>query len=208
MQNILQGIIDSVSGHPGVFLKFREVIVRSFSCEREVILAESGFGEVRNVLDFSCGVGQYSTLFASKFYIGVDIDMKYISYAKKHYNGEFLFMGKGSHLAIKEAVIDLILAIDVFHHLSEIEGDFALREFRRVLKRSGKIIIMDILPSESQSNLLAKLLIKLDKGYYAREMNEFAEMVSKYFDIEKHYSTRSGPYTRQVLVLTEGVMSL
>ena len=200
MPNILRRIVDFVFNNPGLFFRFRRLIHNDFTCEKEVILRESDPNNTKYVLDFGCGVGQYSTLFMSQSYIGVDVERKYIDYAKRNFAGEFLLISEEEPLALQKDILDLILAVDLFHHLSSKESHAVLKEFKRVLKDSGKIII-DLSPSEFQPNLLGKLLIMLDRGRFVRDKEEFVSLFSEHFNTAKHYTIKSGPYNRQVFVL-------
>lgn len=201
LASIFWKIIDFFLDNPGLFFRFRRLVVNDFACEKEIILAESAPNKAKYVLDFGCGVGQYSTLFNPRFYVGVDIESKYIDYARRNFKGEFFLIRKGEPLALRQGTFDLILAIDIFHHLTNEDSHALLEEFKRVLKRSGKVIVVDIFPRKLQPKLLARLLVVLDRGRFARGKDEFVRLFSELFSIAKYYTTESGPYIRQVFVL-------
>jgi SAM-dependent methyltransferase len=198
---ILGGIMDSLFGSPSLFFGMRRLIVKDFAREKQIILAESESQNAEYVLDFGCGVGQFSALFTPQRYVGVDIERKYVAYAKKNFEGEFLLTGKGAQLSLQKGAFDVILAVDLFHHLSDEDSHVVLEEFKRVLTGSGRIVVIDALARESQPNLLGRLLVMLDRGSFFRGQEEFTELFSQHFGISKHYITESGPYSMAVFVL-------
>lgn len=101
------------------------------------------------VLDFGCGSGAF-TYKISKLtkgnVIGVDLSEEFIKSCKKFFknkkNSNLNFITNNSQkLNFKNESFDIILMVDVIHHLENIQKIF--KELNRVLKPRGRIIIYE-----------------------------------------------------------------
>lgn len=97
----------------------------------------------KTVLDFGAGTGSNCGLFTPDRYLGLDTDCKRVGYAKRLNPGYRFFHLSGSRLPVTPASLDYILVVAVLHHVSLPQIRTYLLEFRRVLKPSGKIIVME-----------------------------------------------------------------
>lgn len=114
------------------------------------------------IVDVGCGSGRAFKMLADRFapqrLVGVDIDPTMIAAAAKRtakdgVNVDFL-CGSSSQLALPDACADMIFCHQTFHHLVDQEN--ALREFRRVLKPGGLLLL-----SESTRRYIHTWIIKL-----------------------------------------------
>ena len=101
------------------------------------------------ILDYGCGPGTFlmklKNLTKSKLF-GVDISSEFIEQSKnnfKKYNMEEIevMTVEPEKLPFENEKFDLILIIDVIHHLDDIKKN--IDEIKRVLKKGGKLIVYE-----------------------------------------------------------------
>ena len=124
----------------------------------------------KNILDFGCGVGTSSYLFDPARYIGVDCDDKRVEYAKKIFKNYKFYSLQNDKLPIEENSIDYIMIFAGLHHIPSEDLSSILMEFRRVLKKEGKIIAIEPCLFE-HSRFNNEFMNFFDKGEYIR--NEY-----------------------------------
>jgi ubiquinone/menaquinone biosynthesis C-methylase UbiE len=99
------------------------------------------------VVDFGCGPGYYTIPLAmlTGRAIGIDVSpgmlKRVASNAKKHNVTIDLIKSDGTSINLEDGIVDLILLVHVFHEIEE-KGK-VLSEFRRVLKGSGRMVIVE-----------------------------------------------------------------
>ena len=96
------------------------------------------------VADIACGTGYGSKSIVekgqAKKYLGIDIDLESIKYAKKYFklnNTEF-YNSNGESTSISNNSIDIILCFETIEHVSDEKK--LLKEFKRILKKNGLLI--------------------------------------------------------------------
>lgn len=128
------------------------------------------------VLDFGCGVGVTSTLFAPAMYIGIDCDDKRIKYAKELYPNHKFIKVDNNHIPLPDGSIDCILVMSVLHHIEDNNISAYLEEFKRLLSVGGHIIIHE--PCLNEGKPLCNSVMKLfDKGDYIRYRDEYIKLL-------------------------------
>jgi ubiquinone/menaquinone biosynthesis C-methylase UbiE len=144
------------------------------------------------ILDYCCGTGVYSILPATRgaFVHGIDISMKSIELAKQ--KSEIL--GKDSqtyfqkmdaeHLDYEDDYFDLIL---VYGSLSYLNLEQTFKELKRVLKTSGKVIIVDSLGHNPVFNFNRR---KNVKNYAPEDLNLLKTIRKSDIKLAKHYFSR------------------
>ena len=86
---MLHALIEKLSDYPRFFLFCRGLLEANFTVIRKTIRDHLGSHPGRKVLDVACGPGAFSDLFPKDAYTGVDLNPKYIRFAKEHYQGQF-----------------------------------------------------------------------------------------------------------------------
>lgn len=178
-------IFHSLFNNPAVF----DSISKYFSDHAvvgKVIGKEIDLAGKKRILDLGCGTGSLSRMFPSENYTGVDFDKKYIDFARKNYNKNFLVMD-ASDLKFESDYFDFIFTKDVFHHLTDEVFLKTLSEMKRVLKPAGQVLIIEISYLPSEDLFYKKIIRKIDRGRYIREFNILRELVLRRFIIEKGY---------------------
>jgi cyclopropane fatty-acyl-phospholipid synthase-like methyltransferase len=103
----------------------------------------------KKILDLGCGYGYLSYLIAKKFptsyIVGIDVNNSRIERAKQRFklpNLQF-FVGDVCNLDVKDK-FDIIIAIDLFHHIPLENHDKILYKVRENLASGGIFILRDI----------------------------------------------------------------
>ena len=102
------------------------------------------------VVDFGCGPGFFTVELArrAKRVVAVDISAEMLKKAKNKAseagvkNVEFL-QSKGTNIQLEDGSVDLILLVTVYHEIGESEA--VLKEFKRILKPSGKLAVVEVI---------------------------------------------------------------
>lgn len=94
------------------------------------------------ILDLGCGNGVSTAYLSGKTVVGVDLSLKQLIRAKKKYPNRNFLVGDATKLPFKSNTFDLIVAINLLHHLSD-KTDTGLKECYRVLKKGGKLLTVD-----------------------------------------------------------------
>lgn len=136
-----------------------------------------------SVLDFGCGIGIISSLFAKEYYLGIDIDGERIKYAERIFPNYNFYVFEEQKLPVTDNTIEYILINSVLHHIDSEAVSPYIKEFFRVLKPNGKIIISE--PYLKKGSLRNYLMRFLDKGKYIRYENEYLDFFN-----ENNYETK------------------
>lgn len=196
LKRLLQRVVD----YPPILDVVRRIIEADFRKEREVIRRE--FGSMKgNVLDIPCGTGLFSPLFSADAYTGVDLGEKYVQRARKRYPDKKFLVGDACALPFPDASFTRILVIGFFHHLEEPAIARSIKEFHRMLKSNGMLLLIEDAPTRSSWNVLGRLLQSLDQGGRIRPAEYYASMLQKFFTIEKEYPLRAGLWDYTVFLL-------
>jgi len=141
----------------------------------EDMLNESFDLRDKKVLDFGCGVGAISNMFLPQNYLGIDSDMKRVDYASKLNRGYNFKVIEGNKLPAPDDSVDTIVIIAVLHHIpSEIIIDY-LQEFKRVLKITGHVLVIE--PCLFKYSYINNWFMKcFDNGKHIRSEDEYKKL--------------------------------
>ena len=126
-------------------------------------------GNIEKVLEIGCGAGFASKYLVEKYGLkvtGTDFDPEQIELAKKHHKENTklkFFQADAAKLPFKNNEFDMILSINVFHHIFLWQN--ALKEVDRVLKPKGIFVFADFAYSKLTVNLFSPIV--KNYGLYA-----------------------------------------
>ncbi len=154
--------------------------------------------EKGKILDIGCGNGRNLVSFAEKDFVcdGVDFSMEMVKNAKLKFEKLGLrskfHISNMTNLPFKNNNFDYLICVASFHHLNKFDQEKALKEFKRILKPSGKMYIT--VWNKWQSRFLFgkkevfipwKVKDKIyQRYYYLFNYLEFKNLLSKHFKIE------------------------
>ncbi|WP_307545482.1 class I SAM-dependent methyltransferase [Paenibacillus sp. V4I5] len=131
--------------------------------------------EGQAVLDFGSGTGANCSMFHPLNYLGIDPDAKRIDYAMRIYPRHTFQVLESDNLPVKNESVDYLLIIAVLHHITSNEISSYMKEFQRILKPNGTIIVME--PCLCMKKPLCNRFMKwYDNGEYIRNEEEYIRL--------------------------------
>lgn len=165
-----------------IFLKKCYQNIKEFVSSHVDLSAET------KILDIGCGTLGNFWEFNSKSYNGIDISKKAISTLSARIDGSYKLYDVCKGLPYEDDFFDYIVSVSFFHHLNNAQANKLISQIKRVLKKEGKIFIIDGVYPESKINILGWLIRYLDRGRFVRGADEFEHMFLDDFHMEKKYS--------------------
>ncbi len=188
---MLHAIIEKLSNHPGLFLFCRGLLEADFTAIRQTIQENLPSGDGHRVLDVACGPGAFSPLFAPDGYAGIDINPRYISYARSHFKGNFSVQD-ARKMEFEDGSFDQALIYGLLHHLSDEDVTAVLQSLRRVLTPGSRVLVIEDIPTESTLNVIGHLLHWAENGHYIRPAEEYRKLLRPFFETSEERLFRSG----------------
>jgi SAM-dependent methyltransferase len=136
--------------------------------------------DITRVLDVGCGAGTNAEHFTGVDYVGIDVNEKYLQAARARFRGQFVQADLTSADLSSLGTFDMILANSFLHHVSDSGVERILAELSRLLSPDGTVHILDlVLPPHAS---LARMMARLDRGKYARPIEEWRRLFSSAFE--------------------------
>jgi ubiquinone/menaquinone biosynthesis C-methylase UbiE len=188
---MLRFLIEKLSDQPGLFLFFRGILEGNFKVIHSTIGEQLSVGSGNKVLDVACGPGAFSVQFQPESYWGVDINEKYIHYARRRYRGEFRVMD-ARDLDFEDSSFDEALVFGLLHHLNDDDVAAVVRGLARVVKPGGRVLVIEDIPTESKLNLIGHLLHWAENGDFIRPAEQYRRLLLPHFLLLEERVFRSG----------------
>ena len=196
----MKSIINKLSKNLHLFVYLRKIIEFNFIYIEKILKKEiNNRSKKIKILDIGCGSGEISRFFNNLDYIGIDVNPDYIEFARKIYKKNFEVMN-AQKLRFKKRYFDYVVIIGVLHHIDDKNCNLILNEIKRVIKDTGKIIIIEDVNTQSKIDLLGNIIRKLDVGEHIRTQKEWLELLSKKINIKKQYRFKSFIPTYEVFI--------
>jgi SAM-dependent methyltransferase len=144
------------------------------------ILRHNDVASVRRVLDVGCGPGTNAAYFAHTDYLGIDLNPRYIEFARRHYAGNFAVADATTFQGAVERPFDFILLNSLLHHIDDEGVTRILSSLRTLLAVGGSIHILDLVLPARRS--VARVLARLDRGQFARASSRWQELFGASFE--------------------------
>jgi len=146
------------------------------------VLSRQDLAKAGRVLDVACGPGTNASQFANANYVGIDVNDRYIKTAQSRYPGQFITADAIQWSAETADEFDFILVNSFLHHLDDDEVRVLLRSLRTRLAPQGKFHILELVLPDSLG--VARTLARLDRGHYARPLEDWRSLLSEVLHIE------------------------
>jgi ubiquinone/menaquinone biosynthesis C-methylase UbiE len=194
-------IVERVSDNPQLFIFLRGILENNFKAIRAVIRKDLRPGQGLRTLDLGCGPGAFSDLFAGDDYVGVDMNSRYIAYARRACQGSFV-VGDARKVELPDARFDQALIFGLLHHLPDDDVRAVLREVKRMVVAGGRILVIEDIPAVSKLNLIGHLIHNVENGEHIRPVESYRRLYSETTRVEQEEVLRSGicDYYSAVLV--------
>jgi SAM-dependent methyltransferase len=145
------------------------------------VLEHNDLSRARRVLDVGCGPGTNTAMFAaSDYYLGVDLNPKYVADARRRHRREFVVGDAGQLDGRIDGTFDFILVNSLLHHLSDAAAMRTLESLPALLSDNGHVHILDLVRPPQFG--VARLLARADRGRYARPLAEWQAMFEAVFE--------------------------
>jgi SAM-dependent methyltransferase len=152
------------------------------SSKFQPVLAATRGVSARRVLDAGCGPGTNAAYFSDAEYVGIDINERYLRYARATYRGTFVCADlTGGDLSVL-GQFDTIIVNSVLHHMDDAGVLHVLRQLTERLSPGGRIHIMELVLPPRISR--AWLMARLDRGRYARSYVGWETLFRQLLSIE------------------------
>ena len=144
------------------------------------LLAHNDVSAVRRVLDVGCGPGTNARRFGSSYYLGLDINPKYIEFARARYRRDFRVADITTYDAPAGERFDLILVNSFLHHLDDEATIRVLKQAGSLLSDDGHIHVLDLVaPAEPG---IARYLARKDRGEHPRPLEVWRDLFAECFE--------------------------
>ncbi len=137
------------------------------------------------IFDFGCGPADIINYLPTGIeYVGFDFNEKCIDSAKMKYGnrGTFILGNIADDSIPNCGQFDIVCAIGVLHHLPEKDAVKLIDDGVKLLKEGGRLITLDNI-NEDYVGVVNKIALKLDRGAYIRNKDDYLKLFSKYHDI-------------------------
>jgi SAM-dependent methyltransferase len=147
------------------------------------ILASNDLTAARRVLDVGCGPGTNTHHFSGSDYVGVDINPRYIEFARRRHGREFVVADLRTWAFPEHERFDFVLLNSFLHHVADAEVEEILRAVARTLAPNGAVHVLDLVLPERPS--VARWLARNDRGGHARPLERWRELLESAFEVER-----------------------
>jgi SAM-dependent methyltransferase len=158
------------------------------------------------ILDIGCGPADILGHLPVVDYYGFDISELYIDSAQRKFKNRGMFYCKDLQISDLDSMpeFDNVLCIGFFHHLDDEKVIEVLNLAYRALKKGGRLISLDPVFDDRQS-IIARFLIKLDRGDHVRSSSGYEHLAKKVFEFSSvHVRHRAWiPYTHCIIECTK-----
>jgi SAM-dependent methyltransferase len=173
-----------ILGHARVYSILQD-LVSSQQRRKEFLSRYVGSLHSLHIADVGCGPGTITGLLPPDcIYVGIDVNLDYIQAAKRMYPDRIFLHGDVRALSDSSQLVmgsfDRVLAFSLLHHLDDDEAISFLRQAARLLRPEGFLLTVDGTITKPQ-NIIARWLIKHDRGAMVRTPEGYEELLSSVF---------------------------
>lgn len=110
---------------------------------KEILSFFGKTGEGKKLLDVGCGKGIFTAALKARGYdaCGIELSDELLRIAKEKNSGMDFRKGSATEIPFPDESFDFLICVEVLEHVPD--TDAALKEFSRVLRSGGKMIIID-----------------------------------------------------------------
>jgi SAM-dependent methyltransferase len=133
------------------------------------------------ILDVGCGFGDLRRYLTEVEYVGIDLNDRYIDYARRHQPPARFINASVTDLGTMGlGGFDGAIALGVLHHLGDEDATELLKALPDVLVPGGRFVAVEPVWAPDQRTT-ARVLAALDRGRYVRDQRGYEELVAPWF---------------------------
>jgi SAM-dependent methyltransferase len=168
------------------------------------VLRHNDLSRVTRVLDVACGPGTNTRFFAHADYLGIDINDRYLEYARRVYGRRYIQADLLDDNANMEGCFDFVLVNSFFHHVDDEDTSRILTRLRGLVTPTGHIHIVDLVLPETPG--IARFLARRDRGRFARTLDHCRTLFEACFEpvVFERYRLSLGGITLWDMVYFKG----
>jgi SAM-dependent methyltransferase len=170
-------IIDRILEYPVVYAAWQAPFVAQKFAPVERRIRNRN---IRRILDVGCGPGTNAPRFAQADYVGIDINERYLTIARAKYRGRFIQADLETAELTTLGTFDTILVNSFLHHLPDEAVRRVLQQLQQRLDPEGTVHMLELVLPDRFS--IARLMARLDRGRYARQLTAWRELFDAYFE--------------------------
>ena len=145
------------------------------------LLRHNDIARVGRVLDVGCGPGTNAPLFHGHEYLGLDLNPRYISQARRRFGDRFQVADVCTYEADPDRRFDFILMNSLLHHIDTPSVGRILRQLSRQLTVDGCIHVLDLVLPPRPS--VARTLALADRGDFPRPLTEWRSLFEACYEV-------------------------
>ena len=183
-----------------LFAGAQRLVSANYRAVRRAIRRELGPLAGLWVVDLGCGTGNLAGEFGRAGYVGVDVNLTYVRFARRATGLPFVVTDV-TVPGLRDSAFDAAVAVGLVHHLDDgLAAQFA-RQVRRVCRDGARVLVVDVvrprwwnLPERARQRWA-------ERGRFIRPPDACQALFVPYLAVERTYPLRSGFLEYQVLVL-------
>jgi SAM-dependent methyltransferase len=141
------------------------------------LLRRGELDRARRVLDLGCGPGTNTRYFAHSDYLGIDVNPRYVEYARRRFGREFMVADVTEYRPPEKDRFDFVLINSLLHHVDDDGVRRILSSAASLLTPSGHVHILDLVLAARPG--IARTLARWDRGSFARPLARWEELFTE-----------------------------
>jgi ubiquinone/menaquinone biosynthesis C-methylase UbiE len=168
------------------------MLCRCFNVEaaHRDLIARAGYRPGMRTLDIGCGPGDLASYVDPLDYVGIDVSEAYIEHARRRIPATWHVL-PAERVGELEESFDLALMFGVFHHLSDEHVRATLTGLARVLKPTGRFVLVEAVWPTHFWDLPGYAIRKLDRGQFVRTRSQWCRLLSESWRLGTPYVRRN-----------------
>lgn len=171
------GFLDRLVENPKSFTWLRKIAEANFVAVRRIVRQRLALDGQRRTLDLGCGTGELAPLFPENGYVGLDLSLRYIDYARRRHPAYRFGVADATAIPLSSGSCDQVLIFGVLHHLEDPICRAAAGEVARVLKPGGRFLLIEDSSELRRWNLPGRLMHAIDAGEKFRNREGYLTLI-------------------------------